>query len=162
MAQPAFAPAALTRPHLARTYGLRAGAALAILELAHGFLSVSTPPFAITLAFFGVAALVLAYTGFSAARGTRRVSTGAFAGLIAGLVLSAGYSLGVALGVWINADTVRQQYVEAAAQAHLSVQAVDPLIIAGTLITIALAFIGGSVVGAIVGMIGGAFGKRRF
>lgn len=161
MAQTAFAPAALTRPHPVRTYGLRAGAALAILELAHGFLSVSTPPFVVTLAFFGVAVLVLAYAGFAAARATRRISAGALTGLIAGLVLSAGYGLGVVLGTWINANPVRRQYAAAAAQAHLPASSLEPLIVAGTVVTIILALIGGSAVGAVAGLIGGAIGKRR-
>lgn len=161
MAQTAIAPAALSRPHPVRTYGLRAGVALAVLELAHGFLSVATPPFAVTLAFFGIAVLVLAYAGYAAGRGARRASAGALTGLIAGLVLSAGYGVGVALGTWINADTVRRQYAAAAAQAHLHVQSLDPLIIAGTLLTIALVFVGGGAVGTVVGVIGGIFGKRR-
>ena len=147
--------------HPIRRYGVRVGAALGVIEIAHGLLSATALPGAVTAVFFGVAMLGLAYAGAAAARATHHVRTGAAAGLLAGVVLSAAYVIGYLLSAWLNGEALRRQYAAALAQAHLPAQSLNALTVAGIALTIALTFVGGGCGGAVAGAVGGLIGARR-
>jgi hypothetical protein len=149
----------ITRSRPALRYGLRVGAGLLVIEIVHGVAAIKLLPLPATAVFFLIALAGLLFAGARGAGATGKVSTGAVAGLLAGTLLGVGFAIGTTIGAATNFAGLRAVYQAAAAQSHVAYS--DSLVIAGTILTVALSFLVSLCAGAACGAVGGLIGALR-
>ena len=145
--------------HTIMQTGLRVGAVLLVIEIVHGIISITPPPMAVNAIFFLVALVLLIFAGMRAASVTGKIGSGSLAGLLAGALLGLGYAVGTTIGTITNFATVRGVYQSAALSAHIPYS--DQLVVAGTVVSIVLAWLVSLAAGAVCGAVGGIIGRRR-